>query len=229
MNSLIPVKTAKAQLALSRKIYGLPQRLRTLLILINGKTDVASLKRDTSFIASLKKDNSLLSNIESMLSELEQSGFIEFAKDRNEAIRMLNEFQQRYNELIEQDKNLGEPVLKNFASSGEHGKGKADHNSPLNRPDIVKETHGIGTPTVASSSPTSSSGGVNDLEYAKAQLKVFLQELMGQDYSLVAQKISNCNSLERFRIMLHSFEDIIQNYSSKKEVEKFKLRFKDFY
>ncbi|HRD67864.1 MAG TPA: hypothetical protein PKY50_17125 [Candidatus Competibacter sp.] len=230
MNPLIPVKSVKGLLALSQRIYELPQRLRTLLILINGKVDVDSLKKDTSFIASLKKDSSLLGDIEAMLFELEQSGFIEFAKDRGEAARMTASFQARHNELIKQDSKFEESIFNNPIPSDETTiKNKLANKTTSKNLDATKE------PSGAFPQSSSETLGLNEavtgtkIDQAKNQLKDFLKDLMGSDYELVSKKIASCDNAERFKALLYGFEDIIQNYGSKKIVENFKVKFKDFY
>lgn len=215
MNSFIPVKTAKALLAISRRIHDLPPKLRTLLILIDGKTDIAS----------LKKDISLLGDVAAMLSDLHKSGFIEFAENRTAAALLTTAAQDQYIEFLQTLKESESAALSPVAKGGAQRPTTGVDPSRL-EPD--NDPRGYFTQQVAGSSQTQTVVDTR-LEQAKGELKAFLQSLMGDDYSLVAEKISGCDSAARFSALLRGFEDIIQNYGSRKSAEKFKSQFKEFY
>lgn len=215
MNALIPVKTAKALLAIAQRSYDLPQRLRTVLILINGKADVASLKKDTSFIALLKKENSLLGDMDAILSELKRAGFIEFAKDPREAAILTAAVQEHYAELSKKNVTLEQLSTQDLAVSKEQ---------PITTKNVKEE------PSETAAKAASPEPAFDPrIEKAKRELKAFLQPVMGDDYSLVAAKVANCDTAERFKSILYSLEDIIQNYGSRKAGEKLKTQFKEFY
>jgi hypothetical protein len=226
MDTMIPVKTAKALLAISQRSYDLPRRLRTLLILINGKTNVASLKKDAFFIASLKKEDSLLENIEAMLAELKKLGLIELAKDNDQAVALIASFQNQYadflrrNMTLEQIESGNDPdFMEKIVTSNPQ---KEELREPGKKPVDITDQQ-------ASKSRKTEQGIDQKIVKAKKELEAILRSIMGNDYSLVANKVASCDSAERFTTMLHGFEDIVQNYGSRKMVEKLKSQFKDFY
>lgn len=218
MDTLIPVKTAKALLAISQRSYDISRKLRTLLILINGKANIASLKKDVFFIASLKKENFLVENMEAMFSELKQLGLIEFAKDQNEAAVLIANFQEQYNRLSQGSIALEQSI------SGSHQVSK----EKVDIPESVRKAPGPVDQQPAKSLKTEQEIDPK-IEKARKDLESVLQSIMGNDYSLVAKKVESCNSIERFIEVLHGIEDIIQNYGSRKTVERLRSQFKSFY
>ncbi|MDG4557482.1 MAG: hypothetical protein P9F19_08850 [Candidatus Contendobacter sp.] len=216
MDNLIPVKTAKALLAISQRSHDLPRKLRTLLILINGKANIDSLKKDVFFIASLKREDSLIEDMDAMLSELKQLGLIEFAKDQQEAALLIANFQEQYNKFSQGALTLEEVLSASPVLPDEK----------MDSPEPVKKA---ADPLNQWASRPSKTEADSKIEKAKKELETALRSIMGNDYALVANKVASCNSFERFKTVLHGIEDIIQNYGSRKTVDKLKSQFKDFY
>ncbi len=216
MNALIPVKTAKALLAISRRDHNLPAKMRALLILIDGKSNIAS----------LKKDISLLGDVTTMLSDLHKSGLIKFAESRADAAMLTVATQDQYIEFLQTLKESEAAV--DSPSVSKTGAQKPSNETDARHVESGNQQPGFSAQQVPTPSQTQTT--VNPkLEQAKGELKAFLQSLMGNDYSLVAEKVARCDSVERFSAMLRGFEDILQNYGSRKSVEKLKSQFQEFY
>jgi hypothetical protein len=217
MKSFIPVKTAKALLTISRRDRHFSPRLKALLISIDGKRTIPSLKK---YIA--EDDDAKLA---AMLYELQEAGLIEYAEDLTTAAVLNTIVKNQYIELLKETNDSQpappsaplttapqKPTIRTEAASSKTDRKAND----LSQQQVPKPSQVEGA-------------DLYKLDLLKEELKEFLQPLMGDDYSLVARKIASCDSTERLATMLRGFEDIIQNYGSRKSAEQFKSKFSEFY